>query len=285
MEKINPNGSSETIRKAPSFCFEAFYNYGHAHHVARIPESFLEWFIGFFEGDGSFYYREKRIQTRFCNDKSYQETICERLVFSICQRERIIIEHIANTFGFGQVSKFIQNEKTYWRWTLTSKKSIENIAYLLSGNLILLKRQQQFLKCIEIGQKKGMFKPPFDKTKPWSSKICLTNAWLSGFIDAEGCFSVSVHLPVSLKTQIDQLPKMKKHWSQQDYQLFEQISQCQIKLNQKFLLTQPSTDQSVLKTILFLFKGKCFYLFKNKAKKKQTALMLVFNLIVYLHIP
>ena len=51
--KTFTNGSSETRRKEPFFSFANFYKYGHAKHVPRIEESFLEWFIGFFEGDGS----------------------------------------------------------------------------------------------------------------------------------------------------------------------------------------------------------------------------------------
>ena len=62
--------------------------------------------------------------------KLIEEPVCERLIFSICQKERRIIENIAYTFGFGRVSNFIQKGETYWRWTLDSKKSIERISFL-----------------------------------------------------------------------------------------------------------------------------------------------------------
>lgn len=290
MEKKNPHASSETIRKASFFCFEDFYNYGHAHHIPRIPESFLEWFIGFFEGDGSLSYTQKRVYNRERNGKSYTERVCERLQFSIVQKERHIIEKIAITFGFGRVSYFTILGKIYWRWVLDSKKSFESMAYLLSSNLILQTRQQQFLDWVRVGQTKGMFQTLGEKA--WSSSVDLNNAWLSGFIDAEGCFYASLSLPPELKTQIAQLPRMKKHWSQEHYQLFEQLSQFESfstngvnqklllqatkaapKLKQKFTLTQLSTHQTnaIFQTILFLFKGTGLFIFQNQNSKKLSS--------------
>ena len=133
MKKYN-YGSSETIRKAPYFCFEAFYKYGHAHHVPHISENFLQWFIGFCEGDGSFSYTKASIYHRQRNGKSYTEHVCERLRFSICQKERRIVEKIAYIFGFGCVSSFNKDGETYWRWSLESKTSIENMVYPLDKN-------------------------------------------------------------------------------------------------------------------------------------------------------
>lgn len=255
--------SSETIRKALYFNFDDFYKYGHAKHVPRIPESFLEWFIGFFEGDGYLGFSEKC--NRPHNRKNYTKPVCERLYVSICQKEKQIIEKIAYIFGFGSISSFKKNDNIYWRWTLDSQKSIENIFYLFSGNLIIKKRQQQFLKFVEIGQKKNMFKSPFNKEKVWSSNISLTNGWLSGFIDAEGCFYVTFLLSPIFKKKIKNLPLMKKNWSKEDYKIFSQLLQYQFFLKQKMTLTQISTYEidELFKKILFLFKGKSFYVFKN----------------------
>lgn len=266
-------GSSETIRKAPYFCFEDFYKYAHAHHVPRIDESFLQWFIGFCEGDGSFSYTKTSVYHRQRNGKSYIEHVSERLRFSICQKERRIVEKIAYKFGFGRVSSFNKGEETYWRWSLESKKSIESMAYLLSGNLVLPYRQKQFLKWIEIGQKKSMFQPPFDKMKPWYSNVDLNNAWLSGFIDAEGCFYANFSLPIDLKKQISQLPIMKKKWSKQHHEMFLKLSQYKLRLTQKMTLTQISTEETneLFKKILLLFEGTSFCVFQNKTMKKTTA--------------
>ena len=48
----NGLGSSETTREASLFDFRYFYKYGQSSHVPRISEAFLEWFVGFYEGDG-----------------------------------------------------------------------------------------------------------------------------------------------------------------------------------------------------------------------------------------
>ena len=266
-------GSSETIRKAPTFLFDDFYAYGHADHIPRIPESFLEWFIGFFEGDGSLGYTKSGTYERSRNGKNYTELVCERLRFNITQKEKRIIEKIAYTFGFGRVSSFQRNGNTYWRWTLESKKAIERMTFLLAGNLILRRRQQQFLKFIKVGQKKGMFQAPFDKNKPWSSDVSLNNAWLSGFIDAEGCFYVDFYgLATFQKIKFSHLPLSKKQWSEQNYQMFNILSQNKCQLRQKMTLTQYATDQTtvVFEKILFLFKGTSLYLFENKTIKKAS---------------
>ena len=264
-------GSSETIRKTPRFNFDDFYKYGHAEHVPRIDESFLEWFIGFFEGDGSLSYSKESIFVRIRNGKQTKEKVCERLRFSIVQKEKKIIEKICFTFGFGRVSSYRKSNQLYWRWTLESKQSIQKIAFLLSGNLILESRQKQFLKWAELAQKKGLLKTPFNKHKPWSGNICLSNGWLSGFIDAEGCFHAQLKLPVEQKKQIFKFPISKSKWTNKHHQLFETI-QWQGRLNQRMILTQISSDQTdiLLKKILLLFQGKSFYRFQNTTVQKHT---------------
>jgi LAGLIDADG endonuclease len=186
-------GSSETTRKATSFITDDFYKYGQVPHLPKISEAFLQWFVGFWEGDGSLW-------------TSYEESAFtkNRLSLSIAQKEKTIITTIANTFGFGDVSTWKVNGATYWRWTVESKNGLERLVFLFSGNLILPKRQNQFLQWIAIGQQKGMFQLPFDPSKPWMAKISFDNAWLSGFIDAEGCFSARCRDQVGRKIFLDQ---------------------------------------------------------------------------------
>lgn len=243
MSKINKCGSLETLRKAPFFSFDDFYTYGHAKHVPRISENFLEWFIGFFEGDGFLGFTKVGTSNR--------------LVFSICQKEKSIIEKIAYTFGFGGVYFFKRNNQTYWRWCLNSKSAIESIAFLLSGNLILKHRQNQFLEWVEVGQKKDMFKPPFNTKKPWLAQINLTNAWLSGFIDAEGCFyAVFRNRYLTLK-----------EFDFQNSLDFQKFCESKPNLQQKMTLTQCASPEnlSVFQHILNLFKSSSSVLtFKSK---------------------
>jgi hypothetical protein len=128
-------GSSETTRKAPSFITDDFYKYGQAPHVPKISEAFLQWFVGFWEGDGSLW-------------TSYAETAFtkNRLSLSVTQKEKTIIATLATTFGFGNVSTLERNGAIYWRWTVESQNGLERLAFLFSGNLILPKRQEQFLQ-------------------------------------------------------------------------------------------------------------------------------------------
>jgi hypothetical protein len=183
-------GSSETTRKAPDFFFGDFYQYGHSEHVPRMSESFLEWFIGFFEGDGCFVVGSSG-----------------RLSAKIGQKEKKILEWIQFQFGFGNLSSWQQNGEVFWHWKVDSLRSLDQLAILFAGNLILPKRQKQFVCWVETGKRKKMFQNLCQK--PWLGKVSLTNAWLSGFIDAEGCFyahfgppSKSSKVPYSLKQKM-----------------------------------------------------------------------------------
>jgi hypothetical protein len=185
------SGSSETTGKAPFYKnskFDDFYTYGQASHVPRISQEFLEWFIGFFEGEGSFI-SDNTLDKR-------NNRVGTRLRVSLCQKEKRILEIIQKTFGFGSLHCWERNQKTYWRWSVDSKKSVEALAYLFSGHLSLGKRQKRFLEWIEFGQRKGMFQEPF-QIKPWAweANIHSENAWFCGFVDGEGCFTVSKQLP------------------------------------------------------------------------------------------
>lgn len=81
--------------------------------------------------------------------------------------------------GFGQVLKYTQNNKSYGRYVVQDKLNCKRLAYIFNGNLVLEKTNIRFkvwLKTLNIQplEKKGTMR--------------LDNAWLSGFIDAEGCF-------------------------------------------------------------------------------------------------
>lgn len=234
--KIPLFGSSETTRETP-FNFDLFYKYGHAHHISRIPESFLEWFIGFYEGDGSIY----------STQTSYSK---KRLSFQITQKDQQFIQQLRDTFGYGNINKEIRKTGVYWKWTLESKETIEKIAYLLYGNLIWPNRQIQYIKWIQIGQNQGLFsKIPLKELTFISSNksISLQNAWLSGFIDAEGCFYAHLKEMNSLKS-----------------------GKPTVKLSQKMTLTQimktpNQSERIIFDKLLNLFQIKgTIYIFQNQ---------------------
>ena len=162
--------SSETTREAPlnlskSFCFNVYFIHFKPQHIKLNNSKFLEWFIGFSEGDGSFI---------VSNERNY---------FIINQKDLKILYKIKKNLGFGQVSKYTQNNNSYGRYVVQDKKNCERLAHIFNGNLVLEKtniRFQFWLKTLNIQplNKKGTLK--------------LDNAWLSGFIDAEGCFSAKL---------------------------------------------------------------------------------------------
>jgi hypothetical protein len=150
------SGSSETTSKAPFYKnlkFHDFYTYGQVTHVPHISQEFLEWFIIFFEGEGSF------LSGNTWDKRNHSTNT--RLRISISQKEKGILEIIQKTFGFGSLHCWEQNQNIYWRWSVDSKKSVEALAYLFSGNLSLGKKQKRFIDWIDFGQKKEFFKSPF----------------------------------------------------------------------------------------------------------------------------
>ena len=74
-------GSSETIREALQF--DDYTKLGQPEHIPNVDKSFLEWFIGFTEGDGSF-------------DQS-------KLAFIINQKDPKLLFKIKKKLGFGSV--------------------------------------------------------------------------------------------------------------------------------------------------------------------------------------
>lgn len=196
---MNKIGSSETIRKT-TLCFTE-YKQNLVSHKKSINKSFLEWFIGFAEGDGSFLVSN------------------ERLFFIINQKEEKVLYYIRSNLGFGKVSTYT----SYSRYIVADRKSIDRLIYLFNGNLLLDKTNARFALWLDARNKYSLdemvYKPKICPTPPVTSpvtspsnttkggvinksKICQSvmceslsdffdgNAWLSGFIDAEGCFNV-----------------------------------------------------------------------------------------------
>jgi LAGLIDADG endonuclease len=146
-----------------TFNFDLFYR-----HYKYIDPNWLEWFIGFTEGDGSFVVSGRR------------------LFFVLVQKEVAVLYHIRDVLGFGSVSI---DSKGIGRYQVSAREHILLLIYLFSGNLILNKRVTQF----------NAWVTAFNSLTGRSIALCnealqltLNTAWLSGFADAEGCFYVSI---------------------------------------------------------------------------------------------
>lgn len=259
------SGSSETTSKAPFYKnpkFDDFYTYGQFPHVPQISQEFLEWFIGFFEGEGSF------LSGNTLDKRNHSTNT--RLRIAISQKEKRILEMIQKTFGFGSLQCWERNQNIYWRWSVDSKESVEGLAYLFSGNLSLGKRQTRFIEWIVFGQKKEMFQKPF-QIKPWAwqANINLENAWFCGFVDGEGCFTVSKHLPKkkSLKKFLQKQQKEKNQTVSTQLEFFSPTPMIQ---SLEVAQVGGEAEKQVLQALLFLFGNP-----NKKVCKKTRRLFLL----------
>lgn len=148
-------GSSETTREA------------------IINNNFKWWFIGFTEGDGSF----------ILNKNGYLE-------FKITQSsvDAQVLFYIKKELGFGSVSIQDKNNKTH-HFRVKDKNSILKLINIFNGNILTKNKLNQFKLWVEGFNKIYNINI---KVIESTSKVSLNNAWLSGFTDAEGCFTSSV---------------------------------------------------------------------------------------------
>ena len=183
MNKIKKNkiGSSETIREAFNF---SKYIKNKPEHIKEIDIGFLEWFIGFVEGDGSFIVKKNKN-----NNNKY-------LTFYINQKDPKLMYKIKKNLGFGNVIKYKQHNKIYYRYSVSDIDNIIRIIYLFNGNLILEKVQNRFKKWLDIYNEKYPKKISY---KNFCPILNLNSYWLSGFIEAEGGFYVSLTKQKNLK--------------------------------------------------------------------------------------
>ena len=151
----------------------------------------------------------------------------------------------------------VSKKKTiYWRWTLESREAIERIAYLFNGNLILPYRQNQFKQWVDKGKQRNLFSNL--NVQPIKAKVSLDNGWLSGFIDAEGCFYANFAKSTFLKG-------LQKNFL--NSKTFETYCQSKPYSYQKMTLTQvysPSTQSIFIDISNQFFGTGQLRLFKNK---------------------
>jgi hypothetical protein len=159
-QKKTDKGTSETTCET-SYNFEAFRNIS-GINPEKISNDWLAWFIGFSEGDGAILAGKDK-----------------RLRFVLTQKETAILNHIHETLGIGRVRTY----GPFSRYQVDDKKGILILTHLFNGNLVLNKRKIQLKRWLDaqnIIEITNNLLPS------------LANAWLSGLIDAEGCFNVTL---------------------------------------------------------------------------------------------
>ena len=164
---ITDKSTSETTRET-SFNFDAYRKLSHKSEQ-EIPDSWLTWFIGFSEGDGAFLV-SKGIRARYV----------------LTQKESLILEKIENTLQVGRVRNFGK----FNRFIVDDNNGIKILISIFNGNLVLDKRKPQLNKWLNL----------FNLNKINNIVLpTLHDAWISGFIDAEGCFNVTLFKRKSMK--------------------------------------------------------------------------------------
>lgn len=234
-------GSSETTREPPpsSFDFTDFIEHHLVQHKRGVDQAFLEWLIGLVEGDGTFCSREIPIQqarstkaevstsgphprlhclgpwegpTAEATPIRCAQPLRRRLLFQIVQKDPKVLHRVRSELGFGMVRQSGDEDKRHWRYTVEDRRGLQRIMALFNGNLVLPKRRHQFAGWVNDARE--ILWPSF-VLKGTGPVVSLNTGWLSGFIDAEGCFYAHFTTP-SQRSPLSYRLIQKVHIIQQD---------------------------------------------------------------------
>lgn len=160
-------GSSEATRDI-TYEFNEYSNLI-PQHKKKVNKQFLEWFIGFTEGDGSFIVSK---------DKIY---------FDITQSisDIQVLYYIKKELGFGKILMRKEESRNVGVFYVSSKENFARLIHIFNGNLCTHYKKEQFKVWLTTYNKQYNMEIPF---KDKLVKASLHSAWISGFVDAEGCF-------------------------------------------------------------------------------------------------
>lgn len=146
---------------------------GSSETTCETNIKFLEQFIGFTEGDGSFIINKNKT-----------------LEFKITQSsfDAQILFQIKKNLNFGQVSIQDKKNKTH-HFRVRNKIGFLKLIQIFNGNLLTEKKNKQFESQLNnfnlIYKEKIKFKINLNKFNLNSNQLC-------GFTDAEGCFNITL---------------------------------------------------------------------------------------------
>lgn len=166
-------------QKNRSFDFTSFYfKFSEYYPNLKQPSSkFLEWFIGFSEGEGCFILAKR-------GDLAFVVTQSTTDVKSL--------NYIKDNLGFGKVIKQSVKQNTH-RFIIQDIKNLCLICLLFNGNMVFPTRKARFLTFLSSFNEKLLRKNLITITP---LDICVTpslkDGWISGITDGEGSFTCSL---------------------------------------------------------------------------------------------
>lgn len=171
--------NSKILKSSKSFDFSIFYSkYKEYYPCSEQPNSlFLEWFIGFSEGEGSFI-KAKR------GDLSF--------VITQSSLDIEVLNYIKKNLGFGKVIKQSVKQNTH-RFIVQDINNIYLICLIFNGNMVFPTRKARFLTFLSYLNER-LIKNNFNTITPIDTCVIptLKDGWLSGITDGEGSFTCSL---------------------------------------------------------------------------------------------
>lgn len=135
--------------------------------ILSYPTDFIDWFVGFVEGDGSF--------------SVNNQTDAVSLIIS--QKDPKVLYFIKKHLGFGRVYR---DSEGYFRFSVYNPVHVGYLINIFKGRLRLEKTNVRFEAWVAAYTRRHKWQPI--ELIRGNIAIDATNAWFSGFIDAEGCF-------------------------------------------------------------------------------------------------
>jgi cytochrome c oxidase subunit 1 len=168
-----------TSLEVNTFDFKPFYfKFKEYYPNIKFPtKEFLEWFIGFSEGEGSFILAKR-------GDLSF--------VVTQSTKDVQILNYIKNNIGFGKVIKQSIKGNTH-RFVIQDRKNLFLICLLFNGNMVFPSRNARFLTFLSTFNE-NLLKQNLPIIIPKINTILptLKDGWISGITDGEGCFTSSI---------------------------------------------------------------------------------------------
>ena len=184
----NRLGSSETPREAsPPHAFQAYLPFIPDHRRLYFDPQFLEWFVGFLEGDGSFLTFE-------CEPKEPHPKSNHPASFTfrvaLTQDDEALLKRVRTELGFGRVTYGTANDgEKYPQLRFDSRENVIAFIHLCAGNLRLQKVQDRFLPWAQKACTQFTIPMPQNPAGLAARPLSGESAWLSGFFQADGSFA------------------------------------------------------------------------------------------------